>query len=313
MYQLSPIVVFAYNRPHHLEQTLVALMENDLASESNLYIYCDGPKKSATAEQLTEIVKVRQVTRQRQWCKQVHIIESDQNKGLADSIIEGVTEIVNKYGRIIVLEDDIVTSTGFLKYMNDVLTFYQGNEKVMHVSAYMYPHKGTLPETFFFNVPYPGGGWATWQRAWVNFNDDAFFFYNYFDKQNQWSKFNKVGGKYLQKQLRANVDGELKTWFIKWHATLIMLNGFTLYPCQSLTNNIGFDETATNCSPMTKFDIEQLADQISVETIPFAESNKATRIIVRFYQGRFYLVRSFVIKITPEWIKPLFKIILKLK
>ncbi len=215
--------------------------------------------------------------------------------------------MVNKHGKIIVLEDDIITSKGFLKYMNDALSCYHNEEKVMHISAYMYPHQKKLPETFFFEVPYPGGGWATWQRAWQSFNDDAIGFYDYFESNKLWGKFNKFGGKLLQKQLKSNVDGELKTWFIKWHATMILKNGLTLYPKHSLTNNIGFDNSGSHCAVTTKFDVDVLAEEIHVKPIVLKVSGKAKKIVIRFYQGKYYYIKSFLIRLTPEFLKPLFK------
>ena len=309
---LSPIIVFTYNRPIHTEKTLNALMQNELASESVLYVYCDGVKENATEEQREKIKQVRKIVRKKQWCKDVHIIENDRNKGLADSIIGGVTEVVNKYGKVIVLEDDIVTSKGFLHYMNDALNFYEKEKKVMHVSGYMYPHKEKLPETFFFNVPLCWG-WATWNRAWQYFKNDAQYFYNYFETNQLWDKFNKLGGKYLQKQLKANVDGNIYTWFIKWHTIVLLHNGLTLYPYRSLTQNVGFDKAGVHCTPMTKFDIDYLADYVKVEPIPLVESKDATKIIVRFYQGRLYPIRRFLINATPEFVKPVLKKILHLK
>lgn len=313
MKNLAPIALFTYNRPSKTEQTLNTLVKNDLANESIVYIYCDGPKNNATEEQKSKIDAVRQIVRRIYSFKEVHIIESDKNKGLANSIIGGVTDIINQYGHIIVLEDDIITSKGFLRYMNDALEFYQTEEKVMHISGYMYPHCEKLPETFFFNVPYPGGGWATWKRAWEHFNNDADYLYDFFEENNSWDNFNRFGGKYLQKQLFSNVKHEIETWFIKWHAVLVKLNGFTLYPCQSLTNNIGFDGTATHCTSMTKFDIKQLAEYIKVQKIPLIESKRAKKIIIRFYQGKFYPIRHFLIRIIPQWIKPSLKKILQLK
>ncbi len=313
MNNLAPIILFTYNRPSHTEQTLNALMNNGLANKSVLYIFCDGPKQNATDEQIEKINNVRKVIRKKQWCKEIHIIEAERNKGLANSIIGGVSDVIEKYGKVIILEDDIITSPGFLKYMNDTLHFYENDLRIMHISAYMYPHKEQLPDTFFFNVPYPGGGWGTWQRAWKFYNNDASGLYNYFDERNLWYKFNKFGGKYLQKQLKANSEGILKTWFIRWHATLIMMNGFTLYPGHSLTNNIGFDQEGTNCTPMTKFDVPELAESIPIYSIPVEESKKAKKIIIRFYQGKYYYIRRFFIKNTPEFIKPTLKKVLKLK
>lgn len=299
MRKLAPIVLFTYNRPIHTLRTLEALMKNELANESVLYVFCDGPKEYADQGQINLIHEVRKVVRNKQWCKEVFISESTTNKGLADSIVNGVTQVVSKHGKIIVLEDDVETSVGFLRFMNDALGFYEQNEKVMHISGYMYPHKMKLPETLFFNVPYPGGGWGTWQSAWQYYNHDAIFFYNYFEQNKKWNSFNKFGGKYLQKQLKANVDGVLNTWFIKWHSTLILNNGLTLYPGKSLTNNIGFDETGTNCTPMTKFDVYDLADFVKIEPIKLKENLRARLMIVNFYQGKTYFLRQLVIRIIP--------------
>lgn len=298
----APIVLFVYNRPWHTEQTLNALSINELAAESVLFVFSDGPKPSASQEDVDNIARVRQVIRSKPWCKKVVVIESEQNKGLAGSIVDGVTRIVNEYGNIIVLEDDVVTSKGFLRFMNDALVCYADEPRVMHISGYMYPHREKLPETFFFNVPYPGGGWGTWARAWKNLIKDTIYLYNYFNTAWRWKKFNKFGSDHLQRQLVGNYNGTLKTWFIKWHATLLIEKGFTLYPGHSLTNNIGFDNSGSHCSTMNKFDVHLLAENILVAQIPLFESREARKLILRFYNGTstlrstVYSLLTFIIK-----------------
>ena len=148
----APIVLFVYNRPEHTRQTLEALAANTLAQESDLFIYADGPKEDATEEQLERIRKVRAIVRSQQGCKSVTVIESDTNKGLAASIILGVTETVNKYGRIIVLEDDIVTGKYFLEYMNTALKKYENEKQVWEITGFRSPVQGEgsscIPITF---------------------------------------------------------------------------------------------------------------------------------------------------------------------
>lgn len=282
---LSPIVVFSYNRPYHLRQTLDALAKNDLANESVLYIYCDGSKTSATEEQKQRINESRKVAHATSGFKEVHVIERDHNVGLKDNIVGAVTEIVNQYGRIITLEDDVVTSVGFLKYMNDALDLYADEERVMHVSAYMYPHKRRLPETFFYPVPYPGGGWATWARAWKYYNDNTQELYDFW--KDRWDVFDVYGADYLSKQLKRNLEGTMKTWFVKWYAVMRMKNALTLFPGCSLTNNIGFNDLATNCYSTTKFDVVP-TDYVKVDEVPLVVDKKASKIIYDFYQGRWY-------------------------
>ena len=283
---LSPVVVFSYNRPLHLKQTLEALSKNDLASESVLYIYCDGAKPDMLDEQKQRLLDNRQVAHSAVGFKEVHVVERERNMGLKANIVGAVTEIVNQYGRIITLEDDVVTSPGFLRFMNDALDFYANEDRVMHVSGYMWPHRGKLQNTFFYEVPYPGGGWATWARAWKYYIDDTSYLYHYW--RQDWGTFNKFGGNYLQRQLEANYAGTLNTWFIKWHAVMLMRNALTLYPHTSLTNNIGFDSEATNCYTTTKFDVDRLAENVEVTPIPIVENKKASRVIFDFYQGYWY-------------------------
>ena len=285
MTNLAPIIVFCYNRPDHLEQTLEALSRNELADQSTLYIYCDGPKEGASDEIRQKIADVRQVARKRQWCKEVHVVEREHNVGLMNNIVGAVTEIVNRYGRVITMEDDIITSKGYLRFMNEALELYKDDEQVMHISGYMWPHKHKLPNTFFYEVPYPGGGWATWQRAWQHYTNDIQSFYNYWCTR--WDEFNKFGDNYLQKQLEANYYGTMKTWFIKWHAVMLQRGALTLYPGQSLTNNIGFDDQATNCYTTTKFDVVPV-DYVLVARQTIKENKRAAHEIYAFYQGRWY-------------------------
>lgn len=284
--KLAPIVIFSYDRPKHLQQTLDALAKNELAELSDLFIFCDGAKEVAPVEQMARIKENRKVAHAASGFKSVTVIERPKNIGLKANIVGAVTEIVNKYGRIITLEDDIVTSRGFLQFMNEALEMYRDDEQVMHISGYMWPHRWPLPETFFYEVPYPGGGWATWKRAWQYYDDDAEKQYHKWE--DRWGEFNKFGGDYLSKQLVANYEGRMNTWFIKWHAVLLERGGLTLYPGRSLTNNIGFDETATNSGTTHAFDIAKPAEKIKVMHKPIRENWLASHEIYAFYQGRWY-------------------------
>lgn len=286
---LAPIVVFSYNRPDHLSRTLAALTRNELAADSSLFIFCDGAKEDASPETLSQVVENRKVARSAKGFKEIHVVEREYNYGLANNIIGAVTEIVNMFGRIITLEDDVITSRGFLRFMNDALDTYADDEQVMHISSYMYPHKQKLPDTFFYEVPYPGGGWATWKRAWDCFSNDIEELYKYWSPR--WKEFNRYGGNVLQKQLEANYQGTMYTWFIKWHAVVLQKGGLTLYPHTSLTNNIGFDSSGSNCGTMTKFDILHPAEYVPVKRSKIKENKKAARIIYHFYSGHWYSKR----------------------
>lgn len=291
--KLAPIVVFSYNRPDHLRRTLEALAKNDLAEQSILYIYCDGAKEDASDEQKQSVVKNREVAHSACGFKEVYVVEREHNIGLKDNIISAVTEIVNQYGCIITLEDDIITSVGFLRFMNDALECYKDEDKVMHISAYFYANKERLPETFFYEVPYPGGGWATWKRAWQYYDDDTAAVYDYW--KSRWKEFNKFGGTDLQQQLEQNYFGKKRTWFIKWHAAILKRKGLSLFPKKSLTTNIGFDGSGVNCCVTKKFYIENLQDYVDVKPIPLKENKKAARIAKVFKNGHWYSKRNRIL------------------
>jgi len=168
--QPAPIVLFVYNRPRHTRQTIEALRKNELAGESDLFIFSDAPKNEEMEEKVKE---VREYIKNIDGFKKVTVIEREENRGLAKSIIEGVTKIVKEHGRVIVLEDDIVTSPYFLRFMNDALEFYKGQERVMHISGYVYPIETDGVDDTYFVKPASCWGWATWGRAWSSFKKDA--------------------------------------------------------------------------------------------------------------------------------------------
>lgn len=293
--ELAPIIVFAYNRPDLLGRTLDALSKNELAENSDLFIYCDGPKELTSdrikelgnkrvKDYLSKIEESRKVAHAANGFKSVVVVEREKNIGLKANIVSAVTEIVNKYGRVIVIEDDIVTSPGFLRFMNEALEIYKEDERVMHISGYMWPHRWPLPETFFYQAPCPWG-WATWNRAWKYYSDNTAELYEYW--KTRWDEFNSFGGSYLQQQLEENYSGKLNTWYVKWHAVMRLRNALALYPGQSLVDNRGFGEDATNCNATDKFDV-QLADKIEIKRRAIRESRLAAHEIYAFYQGRWY-------------------------
>lgn len=262
---LAPVVVFVYNRPWHTAQTLNALAQNELAHETVLYIFADGAKKDASQDVVDNIQKTREIIKSKQWCKEVHIVERDHNAGLAAAIVSGVTDIINRYGKIIVLEDDIVTSKGFLKYMNTALDVYEQEKRVFHISGYMYPLKLKMPATLFLNVVTPWG-WATWKERWMHYNDDSGELlkqlYNapFFNQLN----YNAGFGHEFYDQLKANVNGTLHTWAVKWHTSIFLQQGFCLHPGKSLVNNIGFDNSGTHCGNEGNYAPGTLADAVPV-------------------------------------------------
>jgi hypothetical protein len=220
-----------------------------LSECSDLFIFSDAAKSEAQAEAVRE---VRKYIREVDGFKSITIVEREANLGLARSIIDGVTSIVNKYGRIIVLEDDLQISPYFLSYMNDALDMYKNEERVMHVSGYMFPiGNSALPETFFLR-PTSCWGWATWDRAWKHFNKDAKGLLGGFTEQ-EIARFNMDDTYDYWGQVAQNEAGLINTWAVFWYASVFQLGGLCLHPARSLINNTGHDGTGENCGESNVF------------------------------------------------------------
>ncbi|WP_316790737.1 glycosyltransferase [Pedobacter frigoris] len=242
MQNFAPIALFVYNRPKHTERTIKFLMQNELASESRLFIFSDGPKSD---QDLDAVLEVRELIKKTEGFKSVEIIESKENKGLANSIITGVNRLVIAYKQVIVFEDDLITSPYTLTYFNDALNRYRNEEKIMHIGAYMYNLKdATLPETFFYRAA-SSWGWATWERAWDHFEPDIYKLEAQFDKQ-KIAEFSIEHTMNFWKQVQEFKRGKNNSWAIRWYASIFLKKGLTLNPAQSLVNNIGHDGTGVH-------------------------------------------------------------------
>jgi acetyltransferase-like isoleucine patch superfamily enzyme len=280
---LAPIVLFVFDRPDHTRTTLQALSKNKLANESDLYIYSDGPKLGAEKAQIDKINEVRSIIKEDQWCKHVHIVTNDTNLGLADSIIKGVTEIVNKYEKVIVLEDDIQTSSGFLEYMNNALTVYQDNDKVMHISGYFYPlNISSEEQTFFVNI-LSCWGWATWKRAWKNYNHNIDDHLLQLQSKIDINNFNINGNADFYRQLVNNKEKVIYSWAVRWYASWLFKGGYSLFPYKTLTKNIGHDGTGVHCITTMAFN-SQIASFIKVNKIPVKENKQIRNKINNYYK-----------------------------
>jgi hypothetical protein len=239
MQNFAPIALFVYNRPEHTRRTIKFLQQNLLAEESRLYIFSDAAKNP---NNLSLVEEVREIIHSVEGFKHVELIERKSNLGLANSIIDGVSRLVKDYGKVIVFEDDLISSMYTLQYFNDALNRYQDEEKVMHIGAYMYPLKEeNLPETFFYRAA-TSWGWATWDRAWKNFEPDIDLIISRFDHEKK-HRFSIDGTMNFWKQIQEFKSGKNNSWAIRWYASIFLKGGLTLNPSKSLINNIGHDGT----------------------------------------------------------------------
>lgn len=292
MTPLAPIVLFVYNRPVHTLKTLEAINSNIMAKDSELFIYSDGPKNQSDIEKVNEVRKIIRET----WCKKVSIIESQENKGLAGSVIDGVSEIVNKHNKVIVLEDDIVTSKYFLKFMNEALELYKFHEKVFGISGHIHKLNIKLPETFFLRKA-SSWGWGTWKNAWDQFEKDGNQLKNEIEKKDLVELFN-FGGKDFHNMLKQQINSSINSWAIRFYASSFLNNGLFLYPKFSLVNNIGFDGSGVHCQEAShdingNFSQNKEIDTSQIEINECKDAEKA-------YEKLFSPSQSFLQKIKNK-------------
>lgn len=242
----APIAFFAYNRPEHTLRALSSLADNAEAHESELFIFCDAPKKP---EHQKAVDEVRRIVRSRDWCGSVHIREQHTNQGCARSIINGVTEVCNKYRKIIVIEDDLILSPNFLDYMNSALSLYESADRVMQISGYMFPVDLQIKTDALFLPFTTSWGWATWSRAWESFDPDMTGF-NILNRDRELRLRFNINGAYDHfGMLEAQKAGRIDSWAIRWYLSTFLKNGLTLYPRITQVQNIGFDGSGTHRSP----------------------------------------------------------------
>lgn len=302
--KLAPITLFVYKRLWHTSQTVEALRRNDFAEDSELYIFSDGPKDMESERKVRE---VREYIKTIDGFKKVHIIERERNWGLANNIVDGVTRIVNQYGRVIVLEDDIVTSPYFLRFMNEALEFYKNEKRVFGITGYAYPiRKEGLPSTFFLKDE-GSWGWATWDRAWKHFRKDPDFLIRTFTRE-MIREFNFDNSMDFWSQVLLNKKGKINTWAIFWYATVFLNDALFLHPRESFVINIGHDGSGEHCGPtncyntqlIRTYDIEfpeevkesQLARQRHIEYFRSLRKPLWKRVVKKLLRVSFKVLRK---------------------
>lgn len=305
----APIVLFTYNRIEHLQKTIESLKQNQLAKESELYIFSDGAKNIEDEKQVSV---VRKYLKTINGFKSIVITERPKNIGLASSIIGGVTEIIEKFGNVIVLEDDLILSPYFLQFMNDVLSLYEKDDNVMSINGYLFPlnQKYELPETFFLSF-IATWGWATWERAWKKFNPDPRMLLDQIKKRNLEYYFNIDGSHSFLHHLKANIIGRWDTWGIKWYASVFLSGGLSLFPSRSLVRHVGYGKNATHTKNTNEPAGEITKKPITVNKIIMKESILARRALKNYYlsleknltERYFKLFKENLKRIVPiKWI-----------
>lgn len=276
----APILLFTYNRLTHTQHCIESLQQNLLAPDSELFIYSDAAK---TKEQEDEVHAVRSYLHTIQGFKQITIIERKENWGLARNIIDGVTTQVNAYGKVIVLEDDLIVAPHFLEFMNDALEVYKNELQVGHIQACDFTKNPSLPDTFL--IKWTGSwGWATWDRAWKHFNPDGKALLAELESKKLTYTFD-FNGKYgFTRMLRRQIEGKNNSWAIRWNASLFLKNILSLNVGRSLVQNVGFDGSGTNCGGGDLYASDIYLKKLPVVPIsPIEENLQARQAYINYY------------------------------
>lgn len=277
---MAPVALFTFNRLEHTRRTVEALARNQQADQSNLIIFSDGPRSPQDASQVNA---VRNYLSSVAGFRSVEIVHRLHNRGLAKSIISGVTEICRQYGRAIVLEDDLITSPFFLRYMNEALDLYENAAEVISIHGYVYPIQERLPETFFLKGA-DCWGWATWQRGWELFESDGTSLLAQLEKRGLTEQFDFDGTYEFAAMLRDQIAGSNNSWSIRWYASAFLRDRLTLYPGRSLVSNIGNDPSGTHCTSTSKYDVTLTEQPIKVDKLDLRENGQARAAFERYFR-----------------------------
>ncbi|MBJ7574392.1 glycosyltransferase family A protein [Luteimonas sp. MC1828] len=301
MGELAPVVVFAFNRPAHLSQCLTALAADSLAPQTKVYVMADGPRGEHDNAGVSAVRELISDPRWKQSFAEFELRCSSANRGLAASIIGGVTGILVDFDRVIVLEDDLVVADGFLKYMNDCLDLFTGAHGIASVSGYCPLAK--IPDAYEYDlmaVPRMcSHGWGTWRDRWMSVDWERRDYSEIWTNRLLRARMTATGEDQLYR-LRRQVTGVIRTWAILFQAWLILENKYTIYPRRNMVNNIGFDGSGTHTRAVDKMfsDIDT-----SVHGLRIHEVDPNETVIKAFHKvysgGALGRLKRFLLNIFP--------------
>jgi hypothetical protein len=307
-------VVFAFNRPVHLKKTLSALSKNIGAKDSNLYLFVDGPRNSEDRRTINACIKVGNEFSDN--FKTFEVKQSHVNNGLANSIIFGITHVLQNHPKVIVVEDDLVTSPYFLDFINRGLERYQNEKDVASIHGFVLPFTNPISEPFFMKGA-DCWGWGTWSNRWELFNPDGQVLLEELRSKNLIDEFNLDGSYSFSEMLENQIAGKNNSWAIRWHASMFLRNKLTLYPAQTYVENIGFDgsgthtgETSIFYSPVSQAS-QDLPMEMTVSEEGFKEMSKWYREVYFGKQAR--INKSFKIPylVYKNFLRRIFRKIFK--
>lgn len=247
---LAPICLFTYNRPDETRKTIEALQLNKLALESELFVFSDGPKRE---EDDAKVQETRSILKTISGFRKVEFIEAPENKGLANSIIDGVSRILEKYGKVIVLEDDLITSSNFLDFMNQALDYYETDRRIHSVNGYSLKLKSNRADVYFQQRPFPWG-WGTWTDRWsIEIFNKTKLSNLITEDKTILPQFKKACGDDISRMLMNSLNGKNDSWYVRWAFDHFRKHTYSVFPSKSFVQNIGHSSEGTHCKGINPY------------------------------------------------------------
>lgn len=286
---LSPVVIFAYNRLEHLKKTIESLKKCKLSKNTNLIIYLDNYNKESDNQ---SVINIKNFSHKIKGFKKITLIQRKKNLGMSKNIILGVSQTLKKFKKGIFLEDDMILDKYFLEYMNFYLEFYKNNKKVSSIHGYSYPTNKALPEYFFLKGA-DCWGWATWSRAWKLYSNNSEYLLKKINNKGLVKSFNFNNTYNYSSMLKKNLKKKNSSWAINWYASCFLKNKLTLYPGKSLVHNIGNDLSGTNCRETDAFNVKLKNKPLKFYQVMVLESEYAKKQFEDFFLSIMTLKNKF--------------------
>lgn len=294
----APVVIFAYKRLQHIQNLLKSLEVCRGAERTTVFIFCDAPVPDESAQKVNEVRGfLRRYANEQTAFQRVAVYEAQEHKGLAKSVIDGVTQIIEKYKRVIVLEDDLIVSSEFLVFMNEALKYYQNDKRIWEVTGFTdkYDSLEKYPYDVYFSKRAESWSWGTWINRWKaadwELRDRFFFRINPFIKKS----FNE-GGSFLSDLLIDQLKGKVDSWAVRWCYAQFKYHAFTVHPKKSYVLNNGFGEGATHTTSPGNEPLGELTTTLADQFIDLYLDQDLLRDIRGTYQPKNFHDRMLEMK-----------------
>jgi GT2 family glycosyltransferase len=309
----APIVLFVYNRPEHTRKTVEALAENELAAQSVLYVFSDAPRAEKDSQAVEKVRTYIDTLREKKWFKDVIVEKAERNRGLAESIIYGVGKVVRHHGKVIVMEDDLLSAPDFLNFMNDALNFFENDERIGSISGYsplrMLP--SNYPHDLWIACRSSSLGWGTWKDRWedVRWEIDDF---EAFAKNKKLRKAFDACGSDRFDRLRRQVRIGAESWSIRFGYWQFRANKYTVFPAVTRIQHIGWDGSGVHGTYQGPLDTKISSRSLPYRMVEVEPSEEINRMLRKVYSGslitRFSrFLRNNGLSVIDTFLRRLFK------